>query len=176
MLYIGKLVNTHGIKGEVKIISDFKYKEIIFKKGSKIYINDNEYIINSYRKHKNFDMITLNGINDINEVLTLKGKSIYINKEDFIFPGILNEDLYGKKVYDKDQYIGNLEVIEKNGSQELLVIKNNDKTYLVPYVDEFVKEIDESIHLDLIKGFINEDWHINNFPRNVWSFFKYFNH
>ena len=102
-------------------------------------------------------MITLNGINDINEVLTLKGKSIYINKEDFIFPGILNEDLYGKKVYDKDQYIGNLEVIEKNGSQGLLVIKNNDKTCLVPYVDEFVKEIDESIHLDLIKGFINED-------------------
>ncbi len=157
MLYIGKLVNTHGIKGEVKIISDFKYKETIFKKDAKIYINDNEYIINGYRKHKNFDMLTLNGINNINEVLALKGKSVFINKEDFIFPGILNEDLYGKKVYDKDKYIGKLEKIEKNGTQELLVIKNEDKTYLIPYVDEFVKEIDESIHLDLIKGLINED-------------------
>ena len=39
MLYIGDLVNTHGIKGEVKIISNFKYKEEVFKKGSIIYIN-----------------------------------------------------------------------------------------------------------------------------------------
>ena len=157
MLYIGKLVNTHGIKGEVKIISDFKYKEVIFKKGNNIYIKDNKYIINSYRHHKNFDMITIEGIDDINEALPLKGSKIYINKEDYIFPGILNEDLYGKKVYDKDRFIGILESIEKNVNQELLIVKNNKKKYLIPYVDEFVKEIGKDIHLDLIKGFIDED-------------------
>ena len=157
MLYIGKLVNTHGIKGEVKIISDFKYKNIIFKKGSTIYIDDNKYIINSYRKHQKFDMITLMGINNINEVIFLKGKSVYIKKEDYEFPGPLNEDLYGKKVYDKDKYIGVLKDIQKNVNQELLIVENNDKTYLIPYVDEFVKEINEDIHLELIKGFIDED-------------------
>lgn len=157
MLYIGKLVNTHGIKGEVKIISDFKYKEVIFKKGSNIYINDNKYKINSYRHHKNFEMITFEGISDINEVIPLKGSKVYVNKDEFTFPGLLNEDLYGKKVYDKDKYIGILEDIENNVTQELLVIRGKDKTYLIPYVDEFVKEINENIHLDLIKGFINED-------------------
>ena len=157
MLYIGKLVNTHGIKGEVKIISDFKYKNIIFKKGSTIYIDDNKYIINSYRKHQKFDMITLMGINNINEAIFLKGKSVYIKKEDYEFPGPLNEDLYGKKVYDKDKYIGVLKDIQKNVNQELLIVENNDKTYLIPYVDEFVKEINEDIHLELIKGFIDED-------------------
>ena len=36
-------------------------------------------------------------------------------------------------------------------------IQNKNKEYLIPYVDEFVKEIKESIHLELIKGFIDED-------------------
>ena len=157
MLYIGKLVNTHGIKGEVKIISDFKYKDTIFKKGSIIYIDNNKYIINSYRKHQKFDMITLMGINNINEAIFLKGKSVYIKKEDYEFEGPLNEDLYGKKVYDKDKYIGVLKDIQKNVNQELLIVENNGKTYLIPYVDEFVKEINEDIHLELIKGFIDED-------------------
>ncbi len=157
MLYIGNLVNTHGIKGEVKIISNFKYKEVIFKKGSNIYINDIKYKINSYRHHKNFDMVTLESINDINKAIPLKGSRVYIDKKEFTFPGVLNEDLYGKKVYDKDKYIGVLEDIKQNMNQELLVIKNEDKTYLIPYVDEFVKDINDDIHLDLIKGFLNED-------------------
>ncbi len=157
MLYIGNLVNTHGIKGEVKIISDFKYKEVIFKKGSNIYINGDKYKIKTYRKHKNFDMVSFEGINDINEVIPLKGSKVYIQRDDFSFPGLLNEDLYGKKVYDKDKYIGILDDIEKNVNQELLVVRNQDKKYLIPYVDEFVKEIDDDIHLDLIKGFIDED-------------------
>ena len=138
MFYIGDIVNTHGIKGEVRIISNFKYKDVIFKKGSNIYINDEKYKISTYRRHKIFDMITLEGFNSINDILHLKGCKIYINKAEFTFPGILNEDLYGKKVYDKDKYIGNLKEIVQNKTQELLVVKNEDKTYLIPYVDEFV--------------------------------------
>ena len=80
MLYIGKLVNTHGIKGEAKVISSFKYKEVVFKKGNSIYIDDIKYKINTYRKHQKYDMITLEGIENINDILPLKGKEIYINK------------------------------------------------------------------------------------------------
>ena len=36
-IYIGKIVNTHGIKGEVRILSDFKYKDRIFKNGFNMY-------------------------------------------------------------------------------------------------------------------------------------------
>ena len=157
MLYIGTLVNTHGIKGEVKIISNFKYKEEVFKKDNTIYINDKKYTINTYRKHQKYDLITLKGYDNINDVLDLKGNKIYINREEYTFSGILNEDLYGKKVYDKDKYIGTLKEIVDNKKQELLVIENNGKTFLVPYVDEFVKEIDEYIKLDLIKGLIDEN-------------------
>ena len=45
LVFIGKIVNTHGIKGELRILSEFEYKIRILKKGSKIYIDNNEYII-----------------------------------------------------------------------------------------------------------------------------------
>ena len=156
MLYIGDLVNTHGIKGEVRIISSFKYKELVFKPHNIIYINDEKLEIKTYRKHKNYDMVTVEGYNDINEVLKFKGHKVYINKDDYTFPGPLNEELYGKKVYDKGKYIGVLKEIINNGGGELLVVKGK-KEYLIPYVDEFVKSVGENIELDLIKGFINED-------------------
>ena len=55
---IGKIVNTHGIKGELRILSDFKYKDKVFKKGFKFYVGKDkeELIVNSYRYHKIFDM------------------------------------------------------------------------------------------------------------------------
>ena len=157
MVFIGNLINTHGIKGEVKVISNFKYKEDIFKKGNNIIIDNENYIINSHRKHQKYDLLTFDNINNINDVLHLKGKEIYIDREKYTFAGPLNEDLYGKKVYDKDKYIGNLKEIISNKNQELFVIENDNKQYLVPYVDEFVKEIDEDIKLDLIKGLIDEN-------------------
>lgn len=60
---IGKIVNTHGIKGEVRLLSKFPYKDKVFVKDMNIYI-DKKYkeVINSYRKHKNFDMITFSRI------------------------------------------------------------------------------------------------------------------
>ena len=156
MLYIGDLVNTHGIKGETRIISNFKYKNIVFKPNNNLYINNEKLKIKTYRKHKNYDMVTFEGYNDINDVLKFKGSKVYINKDEYKFPGFLNEDLYGKKVYNNDKYIGTLENIIKGGSGELLVVKGK-KQYLIPYVDEFVKEINEDIKLNLIKGLIDED-------------------
>ena len=75
LVLIGKVVNTHGIKGELRLLSDFEFKSRIFKSNSKIYIDNQEFIINSYRFHKIFDMITLNGYANINDVLFLKGKN-----------------------------------------------------------------------------------------------------
>ena len=156
MLYIGDLVNTHGIKGEVRIISFFKYKETVFKPNNYLYIKSEKLKIKTYRKHKNYDMVTFENYNDINDVLKFKGEKVYIDKEDYTFKGPLNDDLYGKKVYDKGKYIGTLTNIINNNGKEILVIKGK-KEYLVPYVDEFVKNIGDDIKLDLIKGFIDED-------------------
>ena len=54
LVRIGKIVNTHGIKGELRILSDFEFKDKVFKKGVKVYVGKKkkEFIINSYRFHK----------------------------------------------------------------------------------------------------------------------------
>ena len=94
-VYIGKIVSTHGIKGELKILSDFSFKDKVFVVGNKLIIDDKEYIIKSYRVHKNFDMVTLDNYHDINEVLFLMKKSVYFDKDSLNLSDseVLDEEL-----------------------------------------------------------------------------------
>ena len=108
MIYIGKIVNTHGLKGEIRIISDFKYKNNVFKINNLIYIDDKKYRIKSYRYHKIYDMITLENIDTIEQAENLKGKNIYIDRNDYKFDGLLDEDLLGLSAYDNEVYKGNV--------------------------------------------------------------------
>lgn len=159
LIYIGKLVNTHGIKGEVRIISNFKYKDEVFRIGNIIYINNEEYKINSYRVHKMFDMVTLNGINSIDEAIPLKGSNVYINKDEYTFSGYLNEDLIGLDVYDKEIYKGKVSEILEGIKYDLLVI-DGVKRHMVPNIDEFIKNIDlenKRIDINYIKGLDDEN-------------------
>lgn len=156
-IYLGKIVNTHGIKGEIRILSDFDYKDLVFKKDFKIYIGTNhiEEVINTYRVHKNYDMITLTGINDINDVLKYKGLNVYINRDD-IDNVIFDEDYIGLDVYT-DHLIGKVTDIRKGIKQDLLVV---DDKYLIPRIQEFIKEIDfdnNKIIINNIKGLIDEN-------------------
>ena len=159
LIYVGKLVNTHGLKGEVRLISDFKFKEDVFKASNNIYINENKYTINSYRKHKIFDMITLMEISDIDSALKLKGYNVYINKDEYKFNGYLDEDLIGLDVYDNDTYKGKITHIYKTNTNDLLVIDGN-KRHMIPNINEFVNKVDlenNKIYINYIKGLDNED-------------------
>lgn len=159
LIYVGKVVNTHGIKGEIRIVSDFKFKDDVFKINNKIYINNDLYTIKSYRKHKIFDMITLDSINTIDDALCLKGSSVYINKDEYKFNGYLDSEIIGLDVYDNDIYKGKVVDIYKTASNDLFVIEGIKK-HMVPYIDTFVKEIDiknKKIYINYIKGLDNED-------------------
>ena len=101
-VYIGKIVNTHGIKGEIRILSDFKFKDKVFVPDRKIYIGEDyhEEIINSYRHHKVFEMITLKGYSNINEVLKYMKKNVYVKRVDLSLGNedYLDEDIIGLDV------------------------------------------------------------------------------
>lgn len=163
-LYIGKIVNTHGIKGEVRILSKFRYKEKVFKKGNFIYIgkNKDQECILSYRVHKQFDMIVMDGYTNINEVLKYKGKNVYINRDDLVLGEgeYLDEDLIGLDVFMDDVLIGSLERIERMPYQDKIVVNKDGKEYLVPYVCDIIKTInlkDRIMVLEKIDGLF-EDW------------------
>lgn len=159
-IYIGKIINTFGIKGELKIQSEFEYKDRVFKNGFEIYIGEEKIkeVINTYRVHKNYDMLLFNNYTNINEVLKYKGQQAYVNKEDIELAdnNYLNEDLIGLEAIVDNKVIGIVHNIEKN-AQELIVIKNNDKEYLIPNNDNFIKEInikDKKIYINNIKGLL----------------------
>ena len=78
-VYVGKIVSTHGIKGEIKILTQFNFKDKVFKVGNSLIIDDKEYVIKSYRVHKMFDMVTLDDYKDINEVLYLMKKKVFFD-------------------------------------------------------------------------------------------------
>ena len=158
LIKIGKIVNTHGIKGELRLLSKFPYKDKIFIKDMPIYINkENKEIINSYLKHKNFDMITLKGYNNINEVLKYKGKNAYVDSEDIKLDEnkYLDEELIGLTTIYEEKDKGVVDNIERYDKTSLLVIKKEDKEYLIPYNDNMIEKIDienKRIYNKNIKG------------------------
>lgn len=158
LIKIGKIVNTHGIKGELRILSKFPYKEKVFAKNMKVYIDRKDIeIINTYRKHKNFDMVTFNGYSNINEVLKYKGKFVYVDKEDIYLDDkeYLDEDIIGMKVIYKDIEKGTISDIERYDKNTLLKIDTNNKYYLIPYNYNLIDKIDindKKIYIKNIDG------------------------
>ena len=155
---IGKLVNTHGLKGEVRILSEFKYKNKVFIPGMKIYIGKNKVCeeINTYRHHKIFDMITMKGYNYIDEVLKYKGDYVFVNKEDIKLNDneYLDEDIIGLSVYTDNRCLGSVKKIENHNGNEILFVVNNEKKYLIPYNFDIILGIDLEKKQMLVKNII----------------------
>lgn len=156
-IYIGKIVNTHGIKGEIRLLSDFPFKDKVFVVGNSILVDDIEYKINSYRRHKMFDMITLDGYNNINDVLFLMKKKVYFDKDKLVLSDdeILDEDLIKFKVIDEDRNIGKItEIFMASSTNKILRVEFSHEV-LIPYNSPIIKSIDKEkkeIHVSLIGG------------------------
>ena len=145
LIKIGKIVNTHGIKGEIRILSDFEKKDLIFKNGFNIYIGSNHVkeVVNTYRIHKEFDMITLVGYSNINEVLKYKGEYVYINRDDLNLDNseyIMN-DLIGMSIIENNEVLGKVNDYIYNSSNVLLEIKG-DKDFYIPFVKDYIINVD----------------------------------
>ncbi len=143
-IYVGKIVNTHGIKGELRIKDNLttKQRDEIFKIGSNLIIDDKAYKITSYRVHKDYDMVTFLGFTNINEVLFLKGKSVYKSKDEINLKDedILDSELITYKVIATNKKEGKILDIEETGNNyKILRLLINNREELVPYHKDFVK-------------------------------------
>lgn len=161
-ILIGQIVNTHGLKGELRIVSEFPYKDLIFKKGFKFFVGKrkDECAVNTYRRHKIYDMVTFEGIDNIDVAIAYKGDYVYINREDLEVDGYINEDIIDFDVYCKEKFIGKLTEVINNGAHDILVINDDKNRNLVPFVDEYVKKVDldkKTIIIEPIEGLIYED-------------------
>ena len=161
-IYIGKIVNTHGIKGELRIKSDFEYKERIFKKGFNLYIGKDKTKeeINSYRHHKEFEMVTFTEYNNINQVLKYLKENVYIVKEDLNLKDdeYLEKELIGFDIIENDKIVGKIVSIEKTSpTNKIMEINYKGKRVLLPYHKDFILKLDlqnKKIEVKLIEGMI----------------------
>ncbi len=156
-VYVGKLVNTHGLKGEVKLLSNFDYKDYYFKKGIHFYIGDNKekVTISSYRHHKIFDMFLFDEYNYINDVLKFKGSKVYIDREEVPLKDgkLFISDYIGMDAYFENKFIGKVSDIIDNNGYKLFVVNNK----YIPFNKEFIKLVskkDNRIEFKNVSGLI----------------------
>lgn len=142
---IGKIVNTHGLKGEVRILSDFPYKDKVFKENMNYYIGENKEKHKSirYRHHKIFEMLTFEDIDDIDKALLYKGKYIFVNKEDVQLDKnqYLDEDIINLKVYISSKEVGKVKKIVRYNKNNLLLVTNKEKDFYIPYNFDIIKKV-----------------------------------
>ncbi len=159
--YIGDIVNTHGIKGEVRILSDIKFKEEVFKVGNKFYVGNKkeELEVTSHRVHKGFNMVTFKGITNINDVLIYKSEKVYIDASSIDVDGYFTDELIGMDVVFNGEVIGIVNNVLKSKAHDIICVEGSKKC-LIPDVDAFVDEVNldtNTITVIDIEGLINEN-------------------
>lgn len=160
---IGKIINTHGIKGECKvdIYDDFDMECFM---GKLIITNGSEQQVlstNSTRMHKGFLLIKFDEIDDMNKAEAIKNYEILVD-EDLLPPaedGFYNYELIGMEVFNEDkQLLGKVKAIESTLAHDILRIQAvSGKDILVPMVSAFILDInldDEYIQIKVIEGLI----------------------
>ena len=152
----GKIVNTHGVKGEVKIQVWLDSPQFL-KTFKKIYIDGNAVKVISSRVHKDFLIAVLDGVNDVNEAMCLKNKTVYIDRKDAHLPrgAYFLQDIIGAKVFDQDgAEVGTLTDIMETPASQIYVVKGETE-HLIPAVDEFILSVNADkgeIRVKLIEG------------------------
>lgn len=152
LVCIGKIVNTHGIKGEVKIESYSDFDALRYRKGNTVYIlKDGEYLplkTASFRVHKGFSLVSFEGLGNINDVECYKQCEVWYEREarEPLKKGeYYRSELISLKVIGTaGEEIGTVtDVEETNGAQNnLRVALKEGGTVLIPYVPQFIADVD----------------------------------
>ena len=167
-LKVGKIVNTHSLKGEVKVISSTDFEEQRFEKGTELLITRGNQVVKevsveSYRTHKNNLLVKFVGIDSIEEAEKLKNLQIKIDSDNI---GELEEnefyfhEIIGCEVFDENgKSLGEISEILTPGANDVWVIKSqNGKEILIPYIEDVVKKIDvenKKIDIEVMEGLID---------------------
>ncbi len=164
ILEIGQVVNTHGVKGEIKV-QPWCDDPNIYDELEYIYIGGKRYDILRSRLHKNCEILAVEGINNINEAELLRNKIVTVEREML---GELPEgryyivDILGLEVRIKDgDVLGVIDDVIHTGSNDVYQVKRDGKKpVLIPVIPDVVNEvnIDEGyVIITPMKGLIDDE-------------------
>ncbi|SCZ76896.1 ribosome maturation factor RimM [Acidaminobacter hydrogenoformans] len=161
---VGQIVNTHGLRGDVKIKAftsspeDFEAFETLLVQGE----GEKKFKIENVRYVKGLVLVKFEGIDDINAAERYKNRELYRLRADY---GTLEEgehfivDLIGLDVIDEHQgHVGTIKDVSTNGAQNLYVVAREGKPdFYIPVVKAFVKKVsieEGRVLVSLIEGMI----------------------
>lgn len=163
MLEAGKIVNTHGLRGEVKVVTWTDYPED-FENIDYVYVkrktDDEKLHISSIKYQKNNLIIKFEEIKDINEAEKYKNQVLYVEREML---GELPEgvyyiaDLIGSRVINKNgEEIGTIADVFNTGANDIYDVKREGrKNILIPVIDDVVKNVDienKVVTIEMMEG------------------------
>ena len=158
-LNVGKIVNTQGIKGEVRVISKTDFPEERYQKGATLLLFQEkkapiELVVKSHRKHKNFDILSFEGHPNINDVEKYRDGILKVAKDNLA--ELAEDEFYyhqiiGATVYDETgSELGKIKEILSPGANDLLL----------PYIEGVVTKVDvenQRIDVDIPEGLIDDE-------------------
>ena len=166
---VGKIVNTHGIRGEVRVISSTDFPEERYAVGNKLSLFKADskspivLTVASHRQHKNFDLLTFEGFLTIEMVQGFRDGILKVSENqlsdlegnEFYF-----HEIMGCTVYDLEgQEIGEVTDILQTGANDVwTVTPAKGKPHYIPYIEDVVKEIDideKKIVIDALDGLLS---------------------
>ena len=149
---VGKIVNTQGLQGEMRVLSVTDFAEERFKKGAELALFDEKdqfvrtVVIASHRKQKNFDIIKFKGMYHINDIEKFRDFTLKVREEDLtdLEDGeFYYHEIIGLEVYENDILLGTIKEILQPGANDVWVVKRKGKRdLLLPYIPPVVLGID----------------------------------
>ena len=152
----GRIVNTHGVAGEVKIEVWLDSPQFL-KSFKRCFIDRREVKLLSARVHKGFLIAKLQGVEDVNAAMALKGRTLFIDRADARLPkgAFFLQDIIGASVVDESgSEIGKLVDVMEPPASNVYVVKG-EREHLIPAVPEFIMSTDAengTITVHLIEG------------------------
>ncbi|MBC2323679.1 ribosome maturation factor RimM [Listeria booriae] len=166
MFNVGKIVNTHGLMGEVRVMSQTDFADERFVPGNELFLfaknskKPEKLVIKTHRKHKNFDLLTFEGIVGINNVERMKEGMLKVPESQL---GDLEEnefyfhEIIGCEVYTEEgKLLGTISEILTPGANDVWVVQQKgEKDKLVPYIADVVTSVniaDKKITISVMEG------------------------
>ena len=166
-LSLGKITDSFGLDGTIKVFSTTDNASKRYKKGNSVFLYDEKtgqhtkYVVISYRSSGKFDFVRLDGISNPEDVTKLKWLEIHTIKDrsDLEVGYYFYSDLIGCKVFDSDMNIlGEVKTVEEFPAQLTLRVKRqNGKDFFVPFIKQFITDVDvdnKSIIINVLEGML----------------------
>ena len=155
LLQTGKIVSTHGTRGEVKILPWADSPEFLLG-FEQLYIDGEPYRVAHARVHGTCVLCQFSGIDDINAAMALRNKVVSIDRAEASLPdgAVFVADLIGLRVLCGGHEIGTIADVLQPPANDVYVVRG-EKEYMIPAVREFVEEVNVPagfVRVRLIEG------------------------